>query len=150
MTPQKLHQCLTGTRKSSRLATKDDNPSFYIERSFNFKTKEESARLMPKGFEPPVDDENGIYISGEEYTQELLDEIANDKVLRDTADIVLKGEKWHYVDDEEMLFNNETNHSIHGIFVSEWVACRKNGYTYLKKTKRDNPPFFTIFIDKEN
>ena len=167
-----------GTRKSNRLAKRkeheeydptdvytlpsspvaDDNQSYWLERTYNFKTKEESARLMPKGFEPPADNETGRYVSGEDYAQELLDDIMkendekDDKLLRDAADIVLKGDKWDYVDDEEMLFNSETNHSIHGIFVSEWVALRKNGYTYLKKVKRDNPPFLTIYEEeyKEN
>jgi hypothetical protein len=165
-----------GIRKSNRLAKRreqeeydpadvytlpsspvaDDNQAYWVERSYNFKTKEESARIMPNGFEPPVDDENGRYLTGEEYAQELLDDIMkdnvekDDKLLRDAADVVLKGVKWEYLSDEEMLFNSENEHTIHGIFASEWVALRRNGYTYLKKVKRDNPPFYTIYENEEN
>lgn len=160
--PQMPKMFRQGTRKSSRLARREqqeeydpadvctrpsspvaEDKPFWLERSYNFNTKEESARLMPKGFEPPADNENGRYVSGEDYAQQLLDEIMkendekDDKMLRESADIVLKGERWDFVDDENMLFNVDTLHTVHNIYAEDWMVVAKNGYTYLKKGSKD-------------
>ncbi len=141
----------SATKHTSYSSSVEDSASIplWLQRRYDWTTKQASYKLTPHDFVPPADDQDS-YVLFADFTEEIVDEMEQEKeaeALKDlyaTCDVILQGTDWQFAENEAngslVIINTndipteiEEKDISYILTGSEWSVLKKNNMTFLKK-----------------